>query len=157
MATPLGEFLVARRRELGIDRKMLAASSGLSYPYISQLETSEDKRPSEKVLRLLAPALELELDVLLEVAQGWTSGSLTTAPPRTRPVAAFTSTPDRSGRTSHEDLVARLERARPRRRPADADELVAELAQRLGEHSPETQLAVLLELQARALEELQQR
>jgi transcriptional regulator with XRE-family HTH domain len=93
VATPLGEYLVRRRRELGMDRKTLAALSGLSYPYVSQLETSQDKRPSEKALRLLAPALEVELDELLEVADGWTSGSLTTPPNRVRSLRPRGSTP----------------------------------------------------------------
>lgn len=149
MATPLGEYLMRRRRELGMDRKTLAALSGLSYPYVSQLEASEDKRPSEKALRLLAPALEVELDELLEVADGWTSGSLSSAPDRMRGVRPRAmSTGSRVDAMFAPTGPVRDEGTTARR------ELVAELERRLAGCSPTERLAVLHELQARALEEL---
>jgi len=141
VGTPLGDFLRHRRHELGIDRKTLAAMSGLSYPYVSQLETSGSKRPSEKALRLLAPALEVELADLLEVAEGWTSGSLSkpdslrSTPPRVPTAYADTL----FGSTAGDDV----DDAR--------HELVPELSRRLRRYSPTARLAVLHELQAQAL------
>ena len=48
MGRELGRFLEHRRRELGLSRRDLAEQSELSYPYVSQLETS---RRSGHVLR----------------------------------------------------------------------------------------------------------
>lgn len=151
MATPLGEYLVRRRRELGMDRKTLAALSGLSYPYVSQLETSQDKRPSEKALRLLAPALEVELDELLEVADGWTSGSLTTPPNRVR-----SPRPRAMSTGSRVDALFGFTESAREEGTASHRELVTELDRLLAGRSPTERLAVLHELQARALEQLQQ-
>jgi transcriptional regulator with XRE-family HTH domain len=151
VATPLGEYLVRRRRELGMDRKTLAALSGLSYPYVSQLETSQDKRPSEKALRLLAPALEVELDELLEVADGWTSGSLTTPPHRVRSLR-----PRAMSTGSRVDALFALTEPGREEGTASHRELVTELDRLLAGCSPTERLAVLHELQARALEQLQQ-
>ena len=149
MATPLGKYLVRRRRELGMDRKTLAALSGLSYPYVSQLEASDDKRPSEKALRLLAPALEVELDELLDVADGWTSGSLSTPPDRmrgTRPRALSTG--------SRVDAMFAMTEPMRDEGTTPRHELVAELERRLAGCTATERLAVLHELQARALEQL---
>jgi transcriptional regulator with XRE-family HTH domain len=151
VATPLGEYLVRRRRELGMDRKTLAALSGLSYPYVSQLETSQDKRPSEKALRLLAPALEVELDELLEVADGWTSGSLSTPPNRVRSLR-----PRAMSTGSRVDALFALTEPGREEGTASHRELVTELDRLLAGCSPTERLAVLHELQARALEQLQQ-
>lgn len=151
MGTPLGVFLRHRRDQLGMDRKTLAELSGLSYPYISQLESSADKRPSERALRLLAPALQLDLEKLLRVAEGWTSEG-SPAPGRRN------SSPEPQRREEQwfdmaEPLAMRAEMAID-----DVDqarrELLPRLARRLDGWSPVAQLAVLQELQARALDEL---
>ena len=149
MATPLGKYLVRRRHELGMDRKTLAALSGLSYPYVSQLEASDDKRPSEKALRLLAPALEVELDELLDVADGWTSGSLSIPPDRmrgTRPRALSAG--------SRVDAMFAMTEPDRDEGTTTRHELVAELERRLAGCTATERLAVLHELQARALEQL---
>ena len=59
------EFLAAygacirqRRAELGMDRKTLAEVAGISYSYLSSIESGQ-KLPSETVVGLLASALEL--------------------------------------------------------------------------------------------------
>ena len=159
VATPLGEYLVQRRRQLGMDRKTLAALSGLSYPYVSQLEASEDKRPSEKALRLLAPALQVELGELLEVADGWTSGTLSTPPDLRRSTWSRPATPhahpDLSNSVPGESFDAVLGHVRARRSNRRS-ELVDDLARQLQHLPPADQLAVLHDLQARALEQLTQ-
>jgi transcriptional regulator with XRE-family HTH domain len=52
---------------MGMKRKELAASSGLSYPYVSEIENGH-KEPSHRALRKLAEALELPTPQLLELA-----------------------------------------------------------------------------------------
>ena len=56
-----------RRAELGMKRKELASSSGLSYPYVSEIENGH-KEPSNRALRMLADALDLPASQLLELA-----------------------------------------------------------------------------------------
>ena len=63
----LGRAIQVRRAELGMKRKELATSSGLSYPYVSEIENGH-KDPSSRALRKLAEALELPAAHLLELA-----------------------------------------------------------------------------------------
>lgn len=60
-----GRAVTARRAELGLTRKDVAARSGLSYPYVSNIEAGH-KQPSAKALHALANALELRPSELLE-------------------------------------------------------------------------------------------
>jgi len=53
-----GRRIRSRREELGLSRRDLVEASGLSYPYVSQLETGY-RLPSHKALAALAEALEL--------------------------------------------------------------------------------------------------
>jgi transcriptional regulator with XRE-family HTH domain len=55
----LASVLKRRRDELGMSRRQLADDSGLSYPYISQLETAA-RRPSPTAMAALAQALDIE-------------------------------------------------------------------------------------------------
>ncbi|HSE45016.1 MAG TPA: helix-turn-helix transcriptional regulator, partial [Gemmatimonadales bacterium] len=59
----LGRTIAARRDELGMSRKELAEATGLSYPYIAQIETGY-RLPSTKHQIPLAKALGLSLDEL---------------------------------------------------------------------------------------------
>jgi len=52
----LGRAIEVRRTVLGLKRKDLALRSGLSYPYISEIENGA-KEPSAKALRQIAEAL----------------------------------------------------------------------------------------------------
>ena len=54
-----GRVLKARREALGLTRRGLVDASGLSYPYVSQLETGS-RLPSHRSLARLARALQLE-------------------------------------------------------------------------------------------------
>jgi transcriptional regulator with XRE-family HTH domain len=58
-AEEFGRLLAARRHELGLSRREVAEASGLSYPYVSQLETGY-RLPSHKAIAALAEALELD-------------------------------------------------------------------------------------------------
>jgi transcriptional regulator with XRE-family HTH domain len=55
-----------RRAELGMKRKDLARESGLSYPYVSEIENGL-KEPSARALRMLAQALDLTSVSLLDL------------------------------------------------------------------------------------------
>ncbi len=57
-AEEFGGRIKARREELGLSRRDLVDASGLSYPYVSQLETGY-RLPSHRALAALAEALEL--------------------------------------------------------------------------------------------------
>jgi transcriptional regulator with XRE-family HTH domain len=59
----LGEAIQRRRGELGLSRRELAEAAGLSYPYLSELETGR-KRGSPDSLRALAAALGVGQDDL---------------------------------------------------------------------------------------------
>lgn len=59
----LGRRMAARREELGMSRKQLAAATDLSYPYIAQIETGY-RLPSTRHQGSLATALGLSLDEL---------------------------------------------------------------------------------------------
>jgi transcriptional regulator with XRE-family HTH domain len=61
----LGEMLRRARQRLGMSRRDLAESTGLSYPYISQLETGY-RMPSSPAMRSLADALGLRVDSLFD-------------------------------------------------------------------------------------------
>jgi len=54
-----GEALRSRREALGLSRRDLVAATGLSYPYVSQLETGY-RMPSQKSLHRLAQALRVD-------------------------------------------------------------------------------------------------
>ena len=58
-----GELLRRSRERLGMSRRDLVEATGLSYPYISQLETGY-RQPSPAAIQKLANALQLSLDDL---------------------------------------------------------------------------------------------
>ncbi len=58
-----GELLRRSRERLGMSRRDLVEATGLSYPYISQLETGY-RQPSPAAIQKLADALQLSLDDL---------------------------------------------------------------------------------------------
>ncbi len=58
-----GELLRRGRERLGMSRRDLVEATGLSYPYVSQLETGY-RQPSPTAIRKLADALQLSLDDL---------------------------------------------------------------------------------------------
>lgn len=60
----LGQRVRDRREELGLSRKELVQRTGLSYPYVSQIET-DDRTPTLVTVKKLAAALEVPLDALL--------------------------------------------------------------------------------------------
>jgi transcriptional regulator with XRE-family HTH domain len=59
----LGRKMAARREALGMSRKRLAEVTGLSYPYIAQIETGY-RLPSTRHQVVLAKSLGMSLDEL---------------------------------------------------------------------------------------------
>lgn len=64
----LGKAIAIRRLELGLKRNDLRDRSGLSYPYIAELENGS-KRASSKALAALAGALEVSVSELIARAE----------------------------------------------------------------------------------------
>jgi len=60
-----GELLRTARDRRGMSRRDLAEATGLSYPYISQIETGY-RMPSSPAMRSLADALGLRMDSLFD-------------------------------------------------------------------------------------------
>ncbi len=156
--TRLADYLVRRREALGLDRKEVADRSGLSYPYVSQLETGA-KRPSTRALRLLAEALEVSVGEVLAVAGEDLPSSRRTAAPITRPSlaaedAGWLSNPHYA--EHHADMPSSAGFMTPYgdELTSARHDLVPRLRRQLREYSAATRLAVLHELQADALAEL---
>ena len=90
----LGKAIRVRRTELDLSRSELADGAELSYPYLSEIENG-GKWPSEKALRRLAEALDLQdADALRALAESYASGE---APPP-RPTLRLQTT---AGATDH--------------------------------------------------------
>ncbi len=77
----IGRAIRVIRTEQGLSRKELAERSGLSYPYVSEIETGK-KSPSSKALRAIADAVGLPPHELFAAAEtlalgprSWTSPS----------------------------------------------------------------------------------
>jgi transcriptional regulator with XRE-family HTH domain len=66
--TALGRAIKVTRTEQGLERKELARLSGLSYPYLSEIEKGK-KRASTETLLTIAQALGLKQSELLERAE----------------------------------------------------------------------------------------
>ena len=62
-----GRALKVLRAERGLERKDLAEMAGLSYPYVSEIETGK-KRPSSRAVLALAEALGVPAHHLWEMA-----------------------------------------------------------------------------------------
>ena len=75
----LGELIRARREDLGMSRRELVEATGLSYPYVSQLETGY-RLPSSTALRDLAGALQMSTDELVSVMPEERPGSSRLSP-----------------------------------------------------------------------------
>lgn len=61
-----GEWLVAQREERHMSRGELATELGISYPYVSQLETGY-RKPSTNVIMALRTALDVSVDDIYAV------------------------------------------------------------------------------------------
>src|SRR3954451_5716857 len=76
----LGQLIRTRRQALGLRRRDLVELTGLSYPYVSQIETGY-RLPSDRAVRDPASALQLD------------AGELAAALPPDRQTASLLTTP----------------------------------------------------------------
>ena len=132
MGRELGRFLEHRRRELGLSRRDLADQSGLSYPYVSQLETG-DREPALKAMRALAPVLDVRPEELAALVAGgeWaTTGT-----------SSYASAPDM--------MLASVDMP-----TYNKDKVLLSLERRLRDVPPLERIALLNEMIAAAVEEL---
>jgi transcriptional regulator with XRE-family HTH domain len=132
MSVELGRLVQQRRHELSLSRRDLAAASGVSYPYVSQIETG-DRDPSLKTMRKLAEILELPMDAMASLVspEEW--------------VTASASAPLRSAELSHDDSVDLYR-----------DKVLPSVERRLQGVPPMVRLQLLNDLIANTLNELQQ-
>ena len=78
MSEGLGRAIRVIRTERGLNRKDLAARSGLSYPYLSEIE-GDKKSPSSRALRAIGDALGVAPSELLAAADSLAAGPRTWA------------------------------------------------------------------------------
>ena len=133
MGRELGRFLEHRRQELELSRRDLADRSGLSYPYISQLETGA-REPALKAMRSLAPVLDVRPEELAALVAGgeWaTTGT-----------SSYASAPESLMSTGSSEPSY------------NKDKVLLSLERRLRDVPPLERIALLNELIAAAVDEL---
>lgn len=137
MSLELGRFLEQRRGELGLSRRDVAERSGLSYPYVSQLETG-DRDPALKAMRVLAPVLDVPVEELATLVAGgeWSGGSYETMSVAASMPPPMSETSASSGRSRERVLLSlerRLRDVPPLERIALLNELIAQAVAELSD------------------------
>lgn len=138
-----GRALQSRRKELGLTRRDLVAASGLSYPYISQLETGY-RLPSQKSLHRLAHALEM--------APADLSAAIAFEPQRAAALAVAAS-PDSASWRANPAFRERGTATPLARKVSSTDEAV-EAAELISALPLEKRLAALAEVQQQVIDQL---
>lgn len=64
----IGEYIRKKRMERGLSARELARRSGVSQPYLSQLENGKNENPSIEILKKLAKALNISYVELMAIA-----------------------------------------------------------------------------------------
>ena len=152
-AEAFGRRLKARREELGLSRRDLVEASGLSYPYVSQLETGY-RLPSHKALAALAEALELdpsELSASIPYEEALASSDL--GSPR-KPRAARSREGWYSNPQYEVTAAALAVPAAAGPPPPDATRVAQQIADLVGQLPREQRLDVINAAQRRVLEQL---
>lgn len=65
----LGDFIRLKRKERGLSLSELSMKSGISHPYLSQLESGLKQAPSHKTIEALSKALEIDEDQLAALVE----------------------------------------------------------------------------------------
>ena len=137
MGRELGRFLEHRRRELGLSRRDLADQSGLSYPYISQLETG-DREPALKAMRALAPVLDVRPEELAALVAGGDWATTGSSSYESSPLMSLSSRPSSDAPYNRDKVLLSLERrlreVPPLERIALLNQLIAAAVDELAEH-----------------------
>lgn len=118
----LGRAIKVTRTELGLERKELARLSGLSYPYLSEIEKGK-KRASTEALLPIARALGLRQSELLERAERLLERGLSISDP---------SGTVRRGRAPGRRPLARVYRLQPAGAGSAGETGLQELVSRAG-------------------------
>ena len=140
----LGAAIRRRRVELGKSRKDLERETGLSYPYLTEIEAGK-KWPSSVTLTRIAETLQVDLGELMYLGDGYAADEMV-EPMLAPPVAAAASPPPAlRGQSVKKTLWQRASSPAP-----ETDDRVAELAQ-IARALPERDLELLLDF-ARRLE-----
>lgn len=143
-----GRALQARRAELGLSRRDLVAASGLSYPYVSQLETGY-RLPSQKSLHRLAQALQMAPSEL--------SAAIAFEPHRLAAMPASASAEPAADQWKANPAFrasALVSKSRSPRRRRGPDEVAADAAELISSLPVEDRLGALAELQQRVVDQL---
>jgi transcriptional regulator with XRE-family HTH domain len=142
----LGRLIRARRQALGLRRRDLVDLTGLSYPYVSQIETGY-RLPSDRAVRDLAAALQID------------PGELLTTMPAERqvtPLAASASPP--AGRSdgwfSNPAFSQRPAPSRPSSESPSLSEVVAATTSLLAQLPADARLDALAQVQRQLVEGL---
>jgi transcriptional regulator with XRE-family HTH domain len=117
----LGRAIKVIRTEQGLERKELARLSGLSYPYLSEIEQGK-KRPSSESLQAIARSLRLRQSELLERAERSLEAS--------QALAGLPAAPRRRSRPSKARAYGRVYRLPPAASASLFKEELQELASR---------------------------
>ena len=152
-AEAFGRRITARREELGLSRRDLVEASGLSYPYVSQLETGY-RLPSHKALAALAEALELspsELSASIPYEEALASSDL--GSPR-RPRAARARESWYTNPQYEESAAALAVPAAAGPPPSDPRRVAQQIADLVGQLPQEQRLDVINAAQRRVMEQL---
>jgi transcriptional regulator with XRE-family HTH domain len=152
-AEAFGRRIKARREELGLSRRDLVEASGLSYPYVSQLETGY-RLPSHSALAALAQALELspsELSASIPYEEALASSDLGSPrkPRATRSREGWYSNPQYEATAAA--LAVPAAGGPPPREPRQVAQEIADLVGRLPR---EHRLDVIIAAQRRVVEQL---
>ena len=141
MGRALGQFVEQRRTELGLTRRDVATRAELSYPYVSQIETG-DREPALKALSKLGQVLEVPVEHLAALLSGQDWTSTPSYAPLTASALMTTGSPGPTddGRRRDKVLMSlerRLRDVPPLERIALLNELIAQAVQELQEDGPQ--------------------
>lgn len=78
MSTDLGSVIAAARNEKGWSLRRTGDETGIHNAHLSQIETGTIKQPSQPMLYAISQALDLDFDLLLDLAGHTTSGQTPT-------------------------------------------------------------------------------
>lgn len=151
---PFGRYLRRTRDASGLSRQQVADASGLSYAYLSQLESGVKTAPSPRALVQLARGTGIPVEDLAREA-GTDLNLIALSEP------AHPAVDEPAGLTWYDNPAWRQSTGTSTSAGAKAPELAAARAEvlpalrrLLEDYSPTTRLALLVELQAAAVDDL---
>lgn len=152
-----GSYLRERREQLGLTRQRVADQSGLSYAYVSQLESGKKFRPSWAALQQLAVGMNVDVHELADKAGVAVDGSeapilLSSGLRKEAEDVGWHANP--KYQDSMPASAPRAKAASPSEVQTARSEVLPALRRLLSAYEPGTRLALLHELQAEAIDDL---